>query len=301
MKVKFKKVHHLTGHQSSIFALCAYKEPHYFVSGDGGGYAVLWNLEDVNKGIVLASTGSNIFALHFFVDLNVLLIGTMNGHIYFVDVEQKKVLAELQPGCKAVFDFCKVGDLIYAGTESGTLLLIDVAKQAVINQYKMSEKSLRSIEYYASQHHLIIGSSDHHIYRFDLNQEKVISTLSHHRNSVFTVCCLDDTTILSGSRDAHLNIWQNDELYKSLPAHNYTLNHIAVSPNRKLFATAGKDKSIKIFDASTFDLIKVIDSGKTAMHTNSVNKLLWTSYHNYLISVSDDRIVMVWVIDELTS
>ncbi len=299
MKVEFKKVHHLTGHQSSIFALCAYKESHQFVSGDGGGYAVLWNLEEVDKGIVLASTGSNIFALHFYIDLNVLLIGTMNGHIYFVEVEQKKVLAELQPACKAVFDFCRVDNLIYAGTENGSLLVIDVVQQKIIQQYQLAAKSLRSIEYYAPQHHLIIGSSDHQIYRFDLDQHKVISTLSHHRNSVFTVCCLDDTTILSGSRDAHLNIWQNDELYKSLPAHNYTLNHIAVSPNRQLFTTAGKDKSIKIFDASTFDLIKVINSGKTAMHTNSVNKLLWTSYQNYLISVSDDRVVMVWSIDEL--
>jgi len=289
LKVQFKKVHHLTGHQSSIFALCAFENSHQFVSGDGGGYAVLWNLQDVDKGIVLASTSSNIFALHFFKDLNVLLIGTMNGHIYFVDVKQKKVLAELQPDRKAVFDFCRVDDLIYAGTESGTLLLIDVAKQAIAHQYKLSEKSLRSIEYYPSQHHLIIGSSDNSIYRFDLNQQKVISTLKHHRNSVFTVCCFDDTTILSGSRDAHLNIWQNDELHKSLPAHNYTLNHIAISPNRKFFATAGKDKSIKIFEASTFELIKVIDGTKTAMHTNSVNKLLWTSYQNYLISVSDDR------------
>jgi len=299
LKVQFKKVHHLTGHQSSIFALCAYKEAHQFVSGDGGGYAVLWNLEEVDKGIVLASTGSNIFALHFFKDMNILLIGTMNGHIYFVDVEQKKVVTQLQPDCKAVFDFCRVDDLIYAATENGTLLLIDVAKQTIVHQYKLSEKSLRSIEYYEPQHHLIIGSSDHHIYRFDLNQQKVISTLSHHRNSVFTVCCLDDITILSGSRDAHLNIWQNDELFKSLPAHNYTLNHIAVSPDRQLFASAGKDKSIKIFDALTFDLIKVIDGSKITMHTNSVNKLLWTSYHNYLISVSDDRMVMVWAIEEI--
>jgi len=297
LKVKFNKAHHLTGHQSSIFALCAYEKPHQFVSGDGGGFAVLWNLKEVDKGLVLASTGSNIFALYFYKELNVLLIGTMNGHIYFVDVVQKKVLAELQPNCKAVFDFCCVDNLIYAGTESGTLLIIDVQKQAVVDQFALSYKSLRSIEYYAPQHHLIIGSSDHQIYRFDLNQHKVISTLSHHRNSVFTVCCLDDITILSGSRDAHLNIWQNDELYKSLPAHNYTLNHIALSPDRQLFATAGKDKSIKIFDASTFDLIKVIDGTKTVMHTNSVNKLLWTSYHNYLISVSDDRVVMVWAVE----
>jgi len=298
LKVQFKKNHHLTGHQSSIFALCCFENSHQFVSGDGGGYAVLWNLKDVDKGIVLASTGSNIFALYFFKDEHILLIGTMDGRIYFIDVKQKKVLNELQPNCKAVFDFCRIDDLIYAGTESGTLLLINVAKRAVVHQYKLSEKSLRSIEYYPSQHHLIIGSSDNNIYRFDLKQEKVISTLKHHRNSVFTVSCLDDTTILSGSRDAHLNIWQNDELYKSLPAHNYTLNHIALSPDRNLFATAGKDKSIKIFNATTFELIKVIDGTKTEMHTNSVNKLLWISYQNYLISVSDDRVVMVWTIDD---
>jgi len=197
MKVQFNKIHHLTGHQSSIFALCKHKSDHQFITGDGSGYAVQWDLKNTKESIVLAKADSNIFALHYLDEFDILLIGTMSGHIYFIDVTEKKLIAELEPNCKAVFDFWKIDDLIYAGTESGTLLVLDIKNRNIKTQYKLSEKSLRSIQYYPSQHHLIIGSSDHHIYRFDLTQHKIISTLAHHRNSVFAVHCLNDGKMTS--------------------------------------------------------------------------------------------------------
>lgn len=296
MKVQFKRVHTFTGHLSSVFALSNYKTESEFITGDGGGYAVLWDLENVGKGEALASAGSNIFALQYLKDLNELVIGTMGGTISFIDTENKQLTQQINPSQKAIFDFLLMDKILFAGSETGKLLAIDLESKKMVNQYNISNKSLRSVQYYPSQHHLIIGTSDHNIYRFDIKKEKIISTLSHHTNSVFTVNCLDKETILSGSRDAHLNIWKNDELFESLPAHNYTINHIAVAPNRKLFATAGKDKTIKIFNSTDFKLLKVIDASKTEMHTNSVNKLLWTDYNNYLISVSDDRNIMVWEI-----
>ena len=69
-------------------------------------------------------------------------------------------------------------------------------------------------------------------------------------------------------------------------------------PNELWFASASRDKSIKIWDPRNFKLLKVIDASKKGMnaHINSVNKLLWLSYNNYLVSASDDRSIMVWEI-----
>jgi WD40 repeat protein len=54
------------------------------------------------------------------------------------------------------------------------------------------------------------------------------------------------------------------------------------------------DKSIKVWDTNELRLLKVIDKARHAGHGTSVNKLLWTSYNNQLLSASDDRTISVW-------
>jgi WD40 repeat protein len=47
---------------------------------------------------------------------------------------------------------------------------------------------------------------------------------------------------------------------------------------------------------SNFKLLKVIDTIRLGGHIRSVNRLFWSPFADYLISVSDDRSVMVWSI-----
>ena len=54
------------------------------------------------------------------------------------------------------------------------------------------------------------------------------------------------------------------------------------------------DKSIKVWDAESEKLLKVIDKSRHAGHGTSVNKLLWSDYNDQLISASDDRQISVW-------
>jgi WD40 repeat protein len=56
------------------------------------------------------------------------------------------------------------------------------------------------------------------------------------------------------------------------------------------------DKSIKVWDAQAFRLLKVIDKARHAGHGTSVNKLLWTNFDDQLLSASDDRSISVWQI-----
>ena len=57
------------------------------------------------------------------------------------------------------------------------------------------------------------------------------------------------------------------------------------------------DKSIKVWEAETLQLLKVIDRARHAGHGTSVNKLLWLADGRALISASDDRTLSVWAID----
>ncbi|MBK7939593.1 MAG: hypothetical protein IPJ82_22020 [Lewinellaceae bacterium] len=95
-----------------------------------------------------------------------------------------------------------------------------------------------------------------------------------------------------------MRVWDlenNFRLVSEQPAHLFTLNHIVFSPDGQFFATASRDKTIKIWDAATFQLLKVVDTIRNGGHINSVNRLLWLP--GCLVSCSDDRTVMLWWVE----
>jgi WD40 repeat protein len=146
----------------------------------------------------------------------------------------------------------------------------------------------------------LFACSDFNIYVYDADNFQLKNVLHGHDNSVFSIALNPSgTRLVSGSRDAQLKVWDVQNNYTCLmtiPAHMFTINDIVFSPDGKLMATAGRDKHIKIWDAEAFNLLKVIDREKFGGHINSVNKLFWSNWNNYLISCGDDKAVMVWEI-----
>ncbi|MEX2379534.1 MAG: WD40 repeat domain-containing protein, partial [Vicingaceae bacterium] len=79
-------------------------------------------------------------------------------------------------------------------------------------------------------------------------------------------------------------------------AHYWAIYDIAFSPNGKLFATASRDKTVKIWDAESTKVLKRFEGHKDQAHSHSVNKLLWLN-QNQLLSTGDDGSVKLWSIE----
>ena len=108
---------------------------------------------------------------------------------------------------------------------------------------------------------------------------------------------MDGRLLLSGSRDARLKAWnvaENYTLAGEIAAHLFAINDIRFSPDGKHFVTCSMDKSVKIWRTDDLTLLKVIDKARHAGHGTSVNKLLWCSYTNQIVSASDDRTISIW-------
>jgi WD40 repeat protein len=56
------------------------------------------------------------------------------------------------------------------------------------------------------------------------------------------------------------------------------------------------DKTVKIWDAGTLDLLKVLDKDKLPFHKASVNTLLWLD-ESKILSAGDDRCVFLTEIE----
>ena len=178
------------------------------------------------------------------------------------------------------------------------------AESRSLESLQLSQQSLRCIAHAPGRRELAIGSSDNNIYLIDSDTLELKHKIEDaHDNSVFSLhYSPDEQHLLSGSRDAHLKAWRLSadppKLANSQPAHWFTINSIAYHPSGKWFATGSRDKTIKIWDAANFKLVKVLETIRDGCHVNSVNRLLWHEYEDYLISASDDRSMIVWSVAE---
>ncbi|PHN00867.1 WD40 repeat domain-containing protein [Flavilitoribacter nigricans] len=292
----------LGGHNAAIFALTPDADQRYFLSAAGDGWIVRWDLDDPDPGRLIAKVDTQVFSLCCLPDQQRVVAGNMNGGVHWIDLQEPKNTRNIAHHEKGVFAIEKVEDDLFTAGGQGMLTRWSVAQSRTEESIKLSNQSLRSLAVHPGNNQLAVGSSDNSIYLLKLPDLQLIHTIRNaHDNSVFSLqYSPDGRYLLSGSRDAHLKVWDIWDGFQEIvakPAHWFTINAIAFHPAGKWLATASRDKTIKIWDAGNFELLKVIETVRDNGHVNSVNSLLWTPYRNYLLSASDDRTIGIWQVE----
>jgi WD40 repeat protein len=297
-----QKLHTFTGHQDCVYTLERAPEPQKFFSAGADGMVARWDLTKPELGELVAQVSSSVYALRYVPERNWLLIGHNFNSLEVLDLAGNAIVKTIPLPSAAIFDiqYAHSVNRTFVALGDGSLAVIDMEKLEVEKVIRLSEKSARCLALHPHKPEVALGLSDHRILILDLHTLGVKQALEGHTGSVFTVAYTPDGRyLLSGSRDAHLRVWEVENGYQehtSIIAHLFTLNHIAFSPNGRLFATCSMDKSIKVWDAQTIKLLKVIDKARHAGHGTSVNKLFWSAHWNQLVSCSDDRSIAVWAL-----
>jgi WD40 repeat protein len=298
-KVQVARLHSLKGHNDSIYTLQPSSNPKLFFSAAGDGMVVQWNLDDPENGQLIARLPNSIYALHHHAKKDVLIAGHNYEGIHVLDWKNKKEIGSLKLSSAPVFDIQSNNDFTFVATGDGKLHVVDIEMLQILKQLQLAEKNIRTIAIHPMSGDIAIGSSDSYIRVFDRDL-KLKKEWQAHANSVFVLKYTPDHHYLvSGSRDARFKVWDVTKSYdqaEEVVAHLYAINHIEFSPDGKHFVTCSMDKSIKVWSTGEFKLLKVIDRARHAGHATSVNKLLWTSHHDLLVSASDDRTLSVWQI-----
>lgn len=297
-QIEVQKVNTMAGHSDCVYTLEKGPEENTFFSSAGDGIVAQWDLNNLEQAKMLAKVSSSVYALHYYAERDVLIVGQNFDGLHLIDVTNKKELGSIQLGVSAIFDIKVVKDRIFAALGNGEVHVLDLTTLDTIHVIRSSDKSARSLSISEVNRHLAVGYSDNFIRIFNLQDFSQVTEIEAHKISVFTVqYSPDHRYLLSGSRDAHLKIWNVENhygLHESIVAHMFAINHLDFSPDGKHFVTCSMDKSIKVWDAETFQLLKVIDKARHAGHGTSVNKVLWTNFNNLLLSASDDRSISVW-------
>jgi WD40 repeat protein len=298
INIDIKHIATLTGHSGCVYAMDKGISEHTVFTSGSDMFIALWNLETLETEKFSASLPAAVYAICHIPEKKLLLAGTTTGSIHILDLEKKEEIKMLQHHTAPIFDikYSLETNCFYTAGGDGNFAVCSLDTLSLIKMKKLSKEKVRSIDFNYITSEIAVALGDCNVLVFDLyTLDHKKDFIGHGLASNVVRYSPDGKFLLTGGRDAHLNIWQvrNYELVKTIPAHNWAIYDIAFSPDATLFATASRDKTIKIWDAKTFQLLKRITNENFDAHTHSVNKLIWSTYNNYLVSVGDDRLVMV--------
>jgi WD repeat-containing protein 61 len=302
MRVNVSKQQQFNGHQSPVYALCKGVGKTFYSAG-GDGLVVRWHYGGERQGgeNVIRIDGK-IFSLWLQAEAKQLLAGTMEGDVFVIDTDGHRVVNKLHFGELPVFDIVRLPGMSAYGvlSGSGTMHLLNDT-YARVGKVDLTKSSLRSFSWHPDNRRFSIASSDHKLY---LNVDPVDDNwvaIDGPTHSVFS-SAYDrfGKWLVAGSRDAQIYVYDVEKDYAlvdTIKAHLFTVNHLVAAAPYDLMVSAGRDKHIKIWNTTNWQLLKVIDAEKLDGHKHSVNKLLWLEDDKLLISAGDDRAVMLWNID----
>lgn len=295
----FKKIHQSTGHRAALYTVTQSHTPRCLLAAGGDGWISEWQLDDPETGRVIANTPTPIYALeisppHWPEQL--LLIGDMLGHFYWIDRAHPEAGRNVQHHSKGIYaiQWQLAEEEVFTAGGDGILTRWNPSEKRPVESIHLSNRPLRCMASNPRQDLLAVGASDGYIYYLRRSSFELLERVNAHQFSVFSLLWSPDGTVLySGGRDALLKSWRDFNVNEiSIPAHLGTINHLVLSPNGQWIASAGKDKNIKIWAAADLRLLKVLDTIREQGHFNSVNRLIWDE--NGLFSVSDDRSIIFW-------
>ena len=196
-----------------------------------------------------------------------------------------------------MFAVLRVGEEVFTAGGDGVLVRWDAREGRTLESLPLSGNSLRCLAYLPAHDALAVGASDSRVYVVDRASFAVRHVRPANDPSVFTVAAVPgrDHLLVSGGRDAHLRFHSLTDAPPPPPiaAHLATVNALAFSPDGRHLATASRDKTIKLWAADDFRLLKVGEVVRDRGHVNSVNTLLWLD-NRTLVTAGDDRRLLTW-------
>ncbi len=290
--LQIERIDTFSGHRGPVYALEKGVDSLFYSAGSDG-WVVQWNLAKPDLGKVIAQIEGSIYAMKLDAS-GILWIGHNYEGIQGIQVaDQTQVFAIPTKGL-SIFSITFVGTNAWIGHNEGLITVVDIATKSVVKHIKASATSVRCFCVLADDR-VAVGYSDGFVRIFD-SEYQLVRDFKAHDSSVFSLQSRGGE-LYSVGKDARIKRWSNDfQLLNEVIGHIYAIHDIQFSPDGKWFATASMDKTVKVWESETLALRKVLDASRHGGHKNSVNKLIWSSFDDLLVSASDDKNLSIWKI-----
>jgi WD40 repeat protein len=302
MQTEIIKLGEFVGHSGSVYALEKGLEENLFFSGSSDRFVTQWNVNTFESAAFTAKLPGIIYCIKYIPNYNLLLCGTSEGIIHVINTKEKKEIKALKNHSAPLFaiNYSKKNNLIFSSGGDGKISIINPDLLSVQQILTVSNSKVRSLEINFLETELIVACGNEEVKIFSLPDLKLLKSFNANKLATNTaVYQHGSNTILSGGRDAILNIYTTDNytVDKSIAAHNFAIYDIKFLDDLNLFATASRDKTFKLWNSLQHEFIVRVNAENYLGHTHSVNRLLWLKENQILLSAGDDRKIIAWKVN----
>lgn len=130
---------------------------------------------------------------------------------------------------------------------------------------------ITAMEFSHKDNLLLCGNTEGTVMIFDIKDSRCINQWIAHKSSVTALCAhpTNHSIVLSGGADGKLLLLstQMRRPLQMFSAHKGTINHIAISSDGRYAATAGNDRTVKVFDLTSTRQVAKFDCFQDAVLT----------------------------------
>jgi WD40 repeat protein len=294
--IELELVKVLEGHEHPVYALSNSQKEHIIFSGGGEAAVVEWSLKTMSPIKVMYKSPGSIYYLHSPIEFPYLISGDRAGVLTIFDFISQKIIHQKQISKSAIFNIKNIQHNLFIATEEGSLISFDLNNLSKTAELKLSNLSLRTIS--INNNHLYVAGKDLLIHQVKLDDFSIEKQWQAHEMPVFSsVYDRINQQLITGARDAQIKFWFTEN-NNNLAAHYFAVNDLQISNDDRYLISASMDKTIKVWDLESRNLVAIADAQKNMGHTKSVNRLAISKFEDYIVSASDDKNLMVWKIKQ---
>ena len=288
----FVKSKEFSGHSGQIFSIDF--DGQFIYSASADKFVTRWHIESGKQDKFAIRFEKSPYSIELISNDEKLVVGLENGDLHIFDLIDRKELKFYQIHKSGVFYLLenKSKNHFYSCDSDGYLAVWDLVSLRLELILPFNCGKIRRMDLNSDGSKLFLACQDGFIRILDTEFYNLIDEIFTHEGgaSAVKIDPNNETNLLTGGKDAHLKVWNltSKKCVKSIPAHNYVIYDILFINNEK-FITISRDKSIKVWDKESLNVIHKIDV-KSKGHKHSVNSIVKLN-EDCFATASDDKTV----------
>jgi WD40 repeat protein len=295
MKKTFVQSKEFKGHSGQIFSIAF--DGKFIYSASADKFVTRWNKNTQEQDKFAIQFDNSPYSLSLISTSEKLVVGLENGDLHIFDLDQRKELKFYQQHKSAVFFLLenKTKNHFYSCDADGNLAVwnSESLKLELILPFNCGK--IRRVALNPDDSKLYLACQDGFVRILETDFYNLVDEFFAHEGGVASISVdpENETILFSGGKDAYLKIWDLNvkQCLKSIPAHNFVIYDVLFL-NSKEFVTISRDKSIKIWERDSLQVLQKIDS-KSKGHKHSVNSIIKIDESSFA-SASDDKTIKLF-------
>ncbi|MFD8995518.1 WD40 domain-containing protein [Streptomyces abikoensis] len=225
-----------------------------------------------------------------------LATSSSDGDVYVWNAETGEYQREIDAETDHVWAeaFSADGEILATANDDDTVRLWYRSTGAHVTTLGQHRGRVRSLSFTADGRGLATGCDDTYVRLWDLTESRLVAELAGHTDRVYAVVHgPGDAWLASASWDGQAIVWRDGAASHRLRGHTGRLWTAAAHPHRSLLATAGDDRTIRLWDPLTGT-----GTGRLTGHTGRILALAFSPDGSLLASGAEDGTVRLWSLPE---